>query len=196
MRLILVRHGETAWNEAGRYQGWEDPPLSPKGWVTARGIAARLRMRGVTRCVLWASDLQRAVLTARVAVGRMPRIDARLRELDFGAFAGRTYQDNVDRFGSRFISWVEHRGRPAPPGGEDLDDFFARTRAWLDDVRRSTPNGETVLAVTHGGVVRTLVRPFAEEEHWPGNGEITVLRWTDDRATPDIDRWTREEDVS
>lgn len=193
MRLILVRHGETPWNEAGRYQGWENPPLSPAGWVTARRIGALLRARGVVRCTLWSSDLVRAVATARVALRRFPRIDPRLRELDFGEFAGGTYQENMDRFGPRFAAWVEHRGRPAPPGGEDLDDFFSRTRAWLDDLRARTPDGATAVAVTHGGVVRAIARPFAGEEFWPGNGEMTVLDWTGGRAAPVLERWPSNE---
>lgn len=195
MRLILVRHGETPWNEAGRYQGWEDTPLSTRGWITAGRIRVTLRRRGIVRCALWSSDLKRAVLTAHIAFGRMPKMDARLRELDFGEFAGRTYQENLDHFGPRFADWVEHRGRPAPPGGEDLDDFFHRTRAWLDDARGLYDEGESVVAVTHGGVVRALVRPFENEEHWPGNGEITVLTWAGDRTSPHIERWQMEEDL-
>ncbi|MEX2465302.1 MAG: histidine phosphatase family protein [Gemmatimonadota bacterium] len=189
MRLILVRHGETPWNEAGRYQGWEDTPLSPRGSITAKGIGVRLRARGVTRFHLWSSDLARAVATARIAFTRVPRIDPRLRELDFGEFAGRTYQENLDHFGSRFAAWVEHRGHPAPPGGEQLTDFFARTEAWLSDVRGIVPSGDTVVAVTHGGVVRALIRPFVDEELWPGNGELIVLRWNDGREIPVVERW-------
>lgn len=194
MRLILVRHGETPWNEAGRYQGWEDTPLSPRGTITARGIGARLRARGVTRFHLWSSDLARAVATARIAFARVPRVDRRLRELDFGEFAGRTYQENLDHFGPRFSEWVEHRGAPSAPGGERLVDFFERTEAWLRDTREIVPVGETVVAVTHGGVVRALVRPFADEEPWPGNGALTVIQWKGGRERPAVERWTRQEE--
>ena len=193
MRLILVRHGETPWNEAGRYQGWEDTPLSPRGTITAKGIGVRLRACGINRFHLWSSDLARAAATARIAFGRVPRIDRRLRELDFGEFAGRTYQENLDHFGPRFSDWVEHRGHPPPPGGELLADFFARTEAWLTGVRTMVPAGETVVAVTHGGVVRALVRPFVDEELWPGNGELTVLQWNVGRERPAVERWTRHE---
>lgn len=194
MRLILARHGETPWNETGRYQGWEDTPLSPQGTITARGIGVRLRARGVTRFHLWSSDLTRAVATARLAFVRVPRIDRRLRELDFGEFAGRTYQENLDHFGPRFAEWVEHRGHPPPPGGERLSDFFDRTQSWLRDVRDIIPGSETVVAVTHGGVVRSLVRPYVEDELWPQNGELVVVDWRDGRDVPVVERWNEREE--
>jgi len=189
MRLILVRHGETTWNRAGLYQGWKDTNLTASGREAARTIGARLRRAGVTRFDLWASDLRRAVSTARIAFGRDPRMDRRLRELDFGVFAGRTYDENLWRFGDRFVSWEEHRGRAAPPGCEGLDDFSSRIVGWLEDVHGGTPSDRTVVAVTHGGVVRALVRPFVCDEHRPENGEITVLRWQEKRRHPTVTRW-------
>ena len=190
MRLLLVRHGETTWNEAGRYQGWTDTSLSRRGEETARRIGKRLRERGVTKHALWASDLKRAVETARMAFGLQPLTDRRLRELDFGIFAGRTREENRRRFGDRFDAWVEHRGRPLPPGGETLEDFSARVAHWLAQVRRRTPPSGTVVAVTHGGVIRALVRPFVAQEHHPENGEITVLRWAESSSHPTVSRWS------
>lgn len=188
MRVILVRHGETSWNEAGRYQGWEDPPLSPRGRRTAQRIGALLRDRGLAGCTLWSSDLRRASETARLALGREPRIDSRLRELDFGEFAGRTYEQNLTLFGPRFAAWVEHRGVPAPPGGESLADFYGRTAAWLSEARRTTADSETVVVVTHGGVIRALLRPFESVEIWPSNGDLVAVTW-DGRGPPAIERW-------
>ena len=60
MRFVLIRHGETDWNEAGRYQGWEDRPLTEGGRQTARDICRVLVDRGITEFELWSSDLQRA----------------------------------------------------------------------------------------------------------------------------------------
>ena len=192
MRLILVRHGETRWNEAGRYQGWEDPPLSPDGKATARRIGALLRARDLGPYTLWSSDLRRAVTTARIASGRAPRTDRRLRELHFGRFAGRTYEENLERFGARFADWVAHRGRLPPPGGETLPHLLSRTRAWLDEVRGATGPHETAVAVTHGGVIRALVRPFTHEEHWPAPGAVSVLCWGRAGAPPTFERWQLE----
>ncbi len=174
MDVILVRHGETLWNEKGRYQGWEDTPLSDRGRSTARGLSRWLPGRLPKSFVLWSSDLQRSVTTARLALGREPRTDTRLREMHFGAFAGSTYEENLARFGRRFEQWVEHRGHPPPPDGESLESFRDRVHEWLEEVRREA---QTAVAITHGGVIRTLLQPFTKKEHWPGPGEAIALRF-------------------
>jgi probable phosphoglycerate mutase len=89
-RLWLVRHGETAWSAAGRFNGWRDLSLSDRGRAQARALADRLRGRRFQ--AIWSSDLRRAVETARLAYGE-PSVDRRLRELDFGALEGRTWQE-------------------------------------------------------------------------------------------------------
>ena len=183
--VILVRHGETCWNEKGRYQGWEDPPLSDRGRSTARGLSRWLPGRLPESFVLWSSDLQRSVGTARLALGREPRTDTRLRELHFGAFAGSTYEENLARFGRRFEQWVEHRGHPTPPDGESLESFRDRVHAWLDEVRREA---QPAVAVTHSGVIRTLLEPFTKEEHWPGPGEAIALRLAA-TSQPVVEHW-------
>jgi broad specificity phosphatase PhoE len=134
-RLILVRHAETEWNEAGRYQGWEDPPLSARGHRTAARLARLIEDRAPAVEELWSSDLQRAVHTGRLAFGREPRADKRLRELDFGAFSGQTWEENELCFGARFLDWVRRPDGEAPPhGGECLADFEARVLEWCEEV--------------------------------------------------------------
>ena len=66
MRLLLARHGETAWNAEGRYQGQEDIPLSPVGEAQARALGVRLREVRIDRAV--ASPLARASRTAELAL--------------------------------------------------------------------------------------------------------------------------------
>lgn len=185
MEVILLRHAETPWNAAGRYQGWEDIELSCTGRASLPALARSLEDLLPGDFDLWSSDLRRTVQTARLLFGRDPIADRRLRELDFGEFSGNTYDENVARFGQRFEDWVRHRGHPAPPGGERLEDFLRRTRAWLDAVRRS---GRSVVTVTHGGVIRALARPYVDEEHWPENGEATVLRFPS-QGSPEVIRW-------
>lgn len=189
MRLILIRHGETPWNEAGRYQGWEDVPLSPRGCMTARRVGVLLRNHGVSRCLAWSSDLKRAEWTARIALRRAPRTDVRLRELHFGAFAGFTYDENLERHRSRFVAWMDGGGDPPPPGGESLTAFHYRTRAWLRSVRAGPARQDTVVAFTHGGVVRALAQAVGVELDGVEPGSITELRWTHDEPHPSVERW-------
>lgn len=190
MRLILVRHAETAWNEAGRYQGWEDPPLSERGVATADRIGTLLRNRCPKHCPVWSSDLRRAEQTACIAFGRAPRLDPRLRELDFGAYAGRTHDENLAHFGALFADWVSRRGHVAPPDGESFEALRSRTDAWLREVRRSAARDDDVVAVTHGGVIRVLVERLCGEEHWPANGEVHVVRWPGEHVRPTLQRWS------
>lgn len=190
MRLILARHGETTWNEGRRYQGWEDPPLSNLGRATAARVGALLRIRTeLDGFAVWSSDLRRAEETARIATGRAPRVDRRLRELDFGAFAGRTYEENVERFGTGFTGWIAAAGRSAPPGGETAASLLSRAGAWLEEVRATTAADGAVLAVTHGGVIRVLVEELTGAACRPGHEDVTVLRWAGG-ARPDLERWT------
>jgi alpha-ribazole phosphatase len=190
MRLILVRHAETAWNEAGRYQGWEDPPLSERGVATAERIGTLLRNRCPKHCPVWSSDLRRAEQTACIALGRAPRLDLRLRELDFGVFAGRTHDENLAHFGARFADWVSRPGHVAPPDGESLEALLSRTGEWLDEVRRSAARADDVVAVTHGGVIRILLERLLGEERWPANGEVHVVRWSSEGVRPTLERWS------
>lgn len=156
-RLLLVRHGPTQWNEAGRYQGVSDPELSDTGRRKARllkrALEADLRLGhgGPT----WCSDLRRAVATSRILFpGEPVAFDPRLRELSFGAFEGRTHHENLARSPETYGRWLEDPAAHPPPGGEDLAAFRRRVSCWLAEAAATAPAGALVRAVTHGGVVR------------------------------------------
>jgi broad specificity phosphatase PhoE len=90
MRIMLARHGETAWNAEGRYQGQEDIPLSPVGEAQARALGDRLRGVHIDRAV--ASPLSRALRTAELALGEqrvgLLTTDAGLKEIAHGEWEG------------------------------------------------------------------------------------------------------------
>ncbi len=105
--LTLIRHAATEWNREARYQGACDPDLSPEGVSQARALGERFAARGRALGVVWASDRRRAWRTASIALSDVRvRRDARLRELDFGAFDGCTYDENVARHGETFARWL------------------------------------------------------------------------------------------
>ncbi|MBI4759502.1 MAG: histidine phosphatase family protein, partial [Chloroflexi bacterium] len=94
MRLLLVRHGETDWNAEERYQGTTDVPLSAQGRAQAQALTSR--MAGEVLDAIYASDLQRAWQTAEVIAaphGLPVRPEPRLREIDFGAWEGLTFDE-------------------------------------------------------------------------------------------------------
>jgi len=150
--LLLVRHGRSVWNEAGRWQGHADPPLSAAGRDQA--VAAASAIPVVERIV--SSDLMRARDTARIladAEGTPIEIDVRLRERDIGPWTGLTAAE-ID------AGWPDHRpsGRVAV-GSEDPDSLDTRVAAAVGDLL-SSPAGGLTLVVTHAGVLHSIQRTF------------------------------------
>jgi len=145
--LLLVRHGETRWNEEGRLLGWTDLPLSERGRETAR--ACRERLAGERFDGLWSSGLRRAVDTARLATGREAETTAALRELDFGELEGTSFAALPAPTRAALLDFEGF----AAPGGESVATLEARVTGFL----RGLPPGRHLL-VTHAGVVRLLTR--------------------------------------
>lgn len=187
-RLWLVRHGQTDWNLAGRFQGHADSMLNDRGLEQARALA--LRLSGQPLAALYSSDLARARQTAvQVAedVGLTLRLDPRLREVHHGAWDGLLRQEIEARYPDH---WRERRKAPhlfRPPGGETVLELASRVHAALDDIATAHAGGE-VLVVSHGvalasalcriqgqplSVVLELVPPNAVPlcVLWPPSGE-------------------------
>jgi 2,3-bisphosphoglycerate-dependent phosphoglycerate mutase len=143
--LWLVRHGETDWSASHRFCGWSDPPLSERGRAMAEALRAELE-RGSFDSVV-SSSSQRAVETARLAYGE-PRVDDRLRELDFGDIEGMTWKDCSPELREKLLDYETFHA----PNGESVEQLIARVSAALADLGPGTH-----LVVTHGGVIRFLL---------------------------------------
>jgi probable phosphoglycerate mutase len=160
-RLVLWRHGRTAWNADGRFQGQLDPPLDDVGRDqavrTAPQLAAAAAPGGLDPAgtVVVASDLRRAVETATAlttVLGVDLRLDRRLREHSLGTWEGLTRDEVVERFPEQYADWVA--GRPVSGrGGEQPAQVVERALAALADL----PPADVVVAVTHGGTTRRLL---------------------------------------
>ena len=151
-RMVFIRHGETEWNASGRWQGHADVPLSAHGQRQAKALAQRLSMWQADALIC--SDLRRASETAAF-IGQtmsLPLIpDVAWREWDVGQFSGLTKAEIVERFPQ--YSGV---GFFDAPEGESISAFHFRIgRALAQLVSRF--RGETVLVVTHGGVIRMVL---------------------------------------
>jgi broad specificity phosphatase PhoE len=153
-RLTLIRHGLTDWNSAGRFQGHSDVPLSSEG----RGQAVLLREYAMTFRdidVVICSPLQRARETAAIAFPHAELVeDERLRELHFGAFEGRTLEEN--RSAAEWAHWFADPFDRPTPGGESYRDLRERAVAWYDEAR-SRFDGAHVAAVSHSGTLQMLL---------------------------------------
>lgn len=156
-RFLLIRHAESEWNAAGRWQGQADPPLSVRGRAQARGLGRRLRDRPIE--VLLSSDLTRALQTAR-AVGALhglsPRPDPRLRELDIGRWSGLLRREIEARDPGLLRRFSAGDPDARPPGGETRREIRQRVRAAMAEIGAAHPD-RTVGVVTHLGVLRALL---------------------------------------
>ena len=166
-RVLLVRHGQSTWNAAGRWQGQEDPPLSEVGEQQAVEAAGRVDPPDA----VWSSDLARAQRTAQVIAerhGLRLRTDDRLRERHGGPWQGLTRVEIEAR-------WPGYLAGPRRPDGYESDvEVSARVLDALADVAEAHP-GQLVVVVTHGGVVRTLERVLRDAGHATGTDLIPNL---------------------
>ncbi|MEQ8200747.1 MAG: alpha-ribazole phosphatase [Syntrophomonadaceae bacterium] len=169
-RVILVRHGETAWNLAGRFQGHSDPGLNEKGESQAMAIAALLAGEEVVN--IFTSDLIRAMHTGRHigAVHGIPlKTDSSLREINFGAWEGLTFAEIQARYPEVLQAWLQDPFSLRMPGGETAGELHQRViTAWNKIVQDSNP-GQTVVIVAHAGSLRMLLCHLTgvdSSRHW------------------------------
>jgi broad specificity phosphatase PhoE len=152
----LIRHAESEWNAAGRWQGQRDPVLTERGREQAQRLAAELS--GTRVAAILASDLRRAHETAAIVgdlLGVTPHLDARLRERDLGYWSGLTSVEIVARWPQDLARLRARDPDLAPGGGESLlalhrrvAEFLAALSAW--------PGDGALAVVTHAGVLRAL----------------------------------------
>jgi probable phosphoglycerate mutase len=153
-RIWLIRHGETEWSRAGRHTGSTDLPLTEKG--EGEADAVRDELTDVTPALVLCSPMLRARDTARRA-GLMPdEVVDDLREWDYGAWEGRTTAEIRDELGDpAWLVW-DH---PVPPGqtsGEQLDQVAERVDRVIARCRPVLEQGDDVVLVAHGHVLRIL----------------------------------------
>lgn len=147
-RLVLVRHGATAWSRSGRHTGRTDLPLDEGGQAQAVALGDRLRSMGIDRVVT--SPLERARATCELAgFGGMAATVDDLVEWDYGDYEGRTTEEiRAERPGWQLF-------RDGCPGGEDAAEVGARADAVLARVA-AAPTGSTVALFGHGHLLRVL----------------------------------------
>jgi glucosyl-3-phosphoglycerate phosphatase len=160
-RFFIARHGETVFNAAARMQGDVlHTPLTRQGFAQAdeMGALLRLRLGPGPKLDLWASPAGRALQTLAVIAEHLEldwhcaRTDARLREIDIGAWSGRFYEELAAEAGA-LIDPTTGLFTDRPPGGEIYDEVALRLNSWLDDTAGETADR---LIVMHGMSSRVL----------------------------------------
>ena len=152
--IVLVRHGESDLNAAGRFVGRSDPPLNARGERQARDLGAKIARFAPD--VVVASPLRRARQTAELGTATsrpavVVEVDASLREVDFGAWEGLTFEEAREKDPARFAAF-ESGQIDGFPGGESVQDVAGRMLPEVTgrDQRR-------VLFVSHATVIRLAV---------------------------------------
>ncbi|MEV6651095.1 bifunctional RNase H/acid phosphatase [Streptomyces sp. NPDC051219] len=159
--FVLLRHGETALTPQKRFSGsgGSDPELSPVGRRQAEAVASVLAARGTIQAVV-SSPLRRCRETAEVVAGRLGldvRLEDGLRETDFGAWEGLTFEEVRERFPADLDAWLASPKAAPTGGGESFATVARRVGSARDKLLAQYP-GKTVLLVTHVTPVKTLVR--------------------------------------
>jgi probable phosphoglycerate mutase len=180
--LLVIRHGETAWNAAHRIQGHLDIPLSQAGIRQAARLAERLA--DTPLAAIYSSELARAWLTATPLAqrcGLSVNAEPRLRERAFGVFEGLTLDEIAAQHGADFRRWRERDPAWRMAGGESGQDLIDRVLAAVGEIAERHP-GQTVAVVTHGGVLDVIYRAAralawdAPREHAMLNASINTAR--------------------
>lgn len=179
MKIYLIRHGMTERNKQKRYIGTSDEPLCPEGRM-------QIEIREYPQAdIVYVSPLKRCIMTAQsIYPDNEINICSKLREMDFGEFEGKNYDELKDN--PAYIEWIESGGNKPFPQGESRKEFSQRCvegfEECLNDCRNRTDskNADSVAFVVHGGTIMAIMEkygtPKGEYYKWQiGNGELLEL---------------------
>lgn len=158
MHIMLVRHGETAYNAIGRYQGHMQISLNDTGFAQATRVGKRLRQHHFA--AIYSSDLLRAVQTANaIAHHHQQPVNelAGFREIDVGLWEHLTVAEITAQFPSNFAAYRTTPGRAIYTGGESYAQMQIRAMQALDTVMHRHDSHDSICVVCHGGTIRAIV---------------------------------------
>jgi probable phosphoglycerate mutase len=179
-KVVLWRHGQTAWNLERRFQGNTDIELTDDGVAQARR-SARL-LAALRPDAIIASDLRRTTATAAelaALTGLDVVHDENLRETYAGVWQGLTHEEIVERHGEEYAAWK--RGEPVRRGGGELETEVAdRAAPVVERHAEKLPDGGTLVVVSHGGTIRTTIgRLLGLQPHtWEALGGLSNCSWS------------------
>ena len=188
MKLVLIRHGESAWNLENRFTGWKDVDLSPKGVEEAKAAGKSLKEMGLVFDVAYTSYLKRAIKTLNIVLEEMDELyipvykSWRLNERHYGALQGLNKAETAKKYGDEQVHIWRRSFDVAPPKledgderlaendiryanmgdlprGESLKDTIARVLPyWNETISKDIQNGKNVIIAAHGNSLRALIK--------------------------------------
>ena len=188
--ILLIRHGETAWNAVRRLQGHTDIPLNDEGARQAGALTQALAAERVD--VLVSSDLQRAMQTAQAVAdqydGLRVQTDEQLRERCYGVFEGMLYAEIERQYPAEYALWQARDIDAVMPAGqreaESFRQFYQRAIDGIAGWARRHP-GRTIAIVAHGGVLECAYREAvgmsldSPRDFQVKNASINRFTWAD-----------------
>ena len=167
--LVLVRHGQSEWNEKNLFTGWKDPKLTPKGVDEAIKAGKELKEAGYSFDKMFTSDLFRAQDTGRIILEQMntPSIEViknvSLNERNYGDLAGLNKDEARKKWGEDQIHIWRRSFDVPPPGGESLKDTAERVLPYYkENIIPELIEGLNILVAAHGNSLRALVMELEE----------------------------------
>jgi 2,3-bisphosphoglycerate-dependent phosphoglycerate mutase len=185
--LVLVRHGQSAWNLEKRFTGWVDVDLTAQGEVEARRAGELIKAAGIEFVRAYTSVLTRAIRTADIALAAADQLwiplvkDWRLNERHYGGLTGREHAEMIAAHGEAQVKvWRRSYDVPPPPLAPGGTYDFTRERRyagapipnaeslkttlervlpyWSDEIAPKLAAGETILVAAHGNSLRAIVK--------------------------------------
>ena len=167
--LVLVRHGQSEWNEKNLFTGWKDPKLTPRGVDEAIKAGKKLKEAGYSFDKMFTSDLFRAQDTGRIILEQMdiPSIevikDVSLNERNYGDLAGLNKDEARKKWGEDQVHIWRRSFDVPPPGGESLKDTAERVLPYFkENIIPELIEGLDILVAAHGNSLRALVMELEE----------------------------------
>ena len=192
MKLLLIRHGQTDWNLLGKYQGQTDIALSGEGIRQADLLAQNFPVD--TLDIIYTSDLQRAFMTAERLAEKFSAplyADKALRELNFGAWEGLTYQEIAERWPQEVKNLFGAPEKLQIPEGETFLMLQRRAMNKIQEIRAEN-EGKNVAVVAHGAISKAILTALL---HIPlhyvwtlrqDNTAVNILRFDDEFVSVEL----------
>ena len=163
-QLILVRHGQSEWNQQNLFTGWRDPDLTERGVTEERNAGRALKAEGITFTIAFTSELMRAQKTCALLLEEQGQSDLQtirnvaLNERDYGDLSGLNKDDAREKWGEEQVHIWRRSFDTPPPGGESLKDTAERVLPYFNNtIMPRIRAGENVLVAAHGNSLRALV---------------------------------------
>ena len=192
-RIILVRHGETDWNQQGRFQGQIDIPLNKNGKSQAKAASDFLKNNNIQKA--FSSSLSRPKETAQIILNEHPGVGIslkdNLKEIGHGKWEGKLESEIKTEWPDLLRAWKISPEKVQMPEGENITEVSARSITGWEEICSDLKNSETALVVAHDAVNKTILchlLGLMPSNIWmikQGNGGITVIDLSEEEGQPD-----------